>query len=61
MSIKKIQPGPGQPAIIVRRGRPLNTDVCPGCSGTTVEATNAKGQKVQKCKRCGAESTSIKF
>lgn len=61
MSIKRIKPGPGQPDILVRKGRPLNTDVCPACGGTTTLAQNAKGQPVQKCGRCRAEITSTKF
>lgn len=61
MSIKKIRPGPGQPAIIVRKGKPLDQDICPACGGTTVASTNAKGVKIQRCTRCQAEVTSTKF
>lgn len=61
MSIRRIKPSPGQPDIIVRRGKPLHTDTCPACSGTTVPETNSKGQKIQRCTRCRAEVTSTKF
>lgn len=60
MSIQKIRPVPGQP-ITVRKGKPLTQGICPLCEGATVETTDAKGGKAQRCTRCNAVITSTKF
>jgi hypothetical protein len=61
MSVKKIQPGPGIPDIVVRKGKPLTSNSCPACQGNLIDATNARGQRIQKCGRCKAEVTSKPF
>lgn len=61
MSIKKVQPGPGTPSIVVRKGKPLHTGICPICKGGTVPSTNAKNQNIMRCGRCGAEILSTPF
>jgi hypothetical protein len=62
MSVKKIRPGQGVPAIVVRKGRPLTTSYCPtGCGGTLTDTTNTKGEKIKQCSRCRSEVTSKPF